>query len=128
MHPTKPMSPCLVPLAVPGSRRVERCYAIHGKGRARPPLRSARIELVLVDEARDVWNVLGFHADAGRFTRDAVDRETGWRILGWRMADGTRPLGDYDAVDPELAQLDRLPSPDPFGLREPPARGEAVPL
>ena len=31
---------------------------------------------------------------------------------GWRMADGSMPLGDYDAVDPELAQFDYLPVPN----------------
>lgn len=102
------ISPRRVPLALPGSRCVEHCYAVHGKGGCETA-RSARVELVLVDEARDVWNVLGFHAGADRFASDAVDCDANWRVLGWRMADGTRPFGDYDVVDPELAQLDQLP-------------------
>jgi hypothetical protein len=28
------------------------------------------------------------------------------------MADGSMPLSDYDAVDPELAQFDYLPVPN----------------
>jgi hypothetical protein len=28
------------------------------------------------------------------------------------MADGSMPLGDYDAVDPEFAQFDYLPVPN----------------
>ncbi|HEY6943458.1 hypothetical protein [Dokdonella sp.] len=115
MHHTNPtIPPCRVPLAVAGSRRIERCYAMLGKGGSELPLRSARIELVLVDDARDVWNVLGVRAEPARFASDAVDRDAGWRVLGWRMADGTRPLGDYDVVDPDLAQLERLPFPDPL--------------
>jgi len=114
MQQTNPISPRRVPLAVAGSRRIERCYAMLGKGGSELPLRSARIELVLVDDARDVWNVLGFRAEPARFASDAVDRDGGWRVLGWRMADGTRPLGDYDVVDPDLAQLEQLPCPDPL--------------
>jgi hypothetical protein len=34
-------------------------------------------------------------------------------ILGWCMANGSMPLGEYDEVDPELAQIDYLPSPNP---------------
>ena len=36
----------------------------------------------------------------------------GWRILGRRMADGTVPLGEYDAVDPDLGQFDYLAVPN----------------
>ncbi|HEU4664228.1 MAG TPA: hypothetical protein VFS55_09385 [Dokdonella sp.] len=114
MYRTNPNPPCRVPLCVPGSRRIERCYATLGKGRGEPPVGAARVELVLVDDARDVWNVLGVHAGSGRFATDAVGRGAGWRILGWRMADGTRPLGDYEVVDPDLAQLEQLPRPDSF--------------
>lgn len=112
MHRPFPTIPCRVPLAVPGSRRIERCYAMQGKGGGETPARNARVELVLVDDTRDVWNVLGFHPESHRFMSDALDPESDWRILGWRMADGSRPLGDYDVVDPDLAQLERLPRAD----------------
>jgi len=110
---SKTVPPCNVPLAVPGSLRVERCYAMHGKGWIQNPGWNARVELVLIDDSRDVWNVLGFHPEPRRFHTDAVDCESGWRILGWRMADGSKPHGEYDYVDPELAQIDRLPQPNP---------------
>jgi len=41
-----------VPLSVPGSRYVERCYGKHGKGYARTPPRYSAIELVLINEDR----------------------------------------------------------------------------
>lgn len=97
---------CRVPLAVPGSRRTERCYALQGKARGRNPGSNAHVELVLLDEERDVRNVLGYHRAPGRFVCDV---EPGWRVLGWRMADGSMPYGDYEQVDPELAQIHDLP-------------------
>ena len=33
------------------------------------------------------------------------------------MADGTMPLGDYDEVDPDLAQFDYLPVPNSESAR-----------
>jgi len=100
--------PGRMPLAVPGSRRTERCYALHGKARGRDPGWNAQVELVLLDGERDVRNVLGYHRAPGRFVCDV---EPGWRVLGWRMADGSLPYGDYEQVDPELAQIDGLPEP-----------------
>jgi hypothetical protein len=106
--PTPFFHPRSVPLAVPGSRRTERCYTLQGEARRRGPGSNARIELVLVDTERDVRNVLGFHYAPEHF---ACDVEPGWRVLGWRMADGSMPYGDYDQVDPDLAQIDGLPEP-----------------
>jgi len=107
MNETTPSSlTCRVPLAVPGSRRTERCYALQGKTRGRDPGANVLVELVLLDEERDVRNVLGYHRAQGRFVCDV---ESGWRVLGWRMADGSMPYGDYELVDPELAQIDQLP-------------------
>ena len=105
---TPPLLPCNVPLAVPGSRRTERCYALHGKARDRDPGWNTQVELVLVDAERDVRNVLGYHRTPDRFVCDV---EPGWRVLGWRMANGSMPYGDYDHVDPDLAQIDVLPEP-----------------
>lgn len=109
-HRTGTIAPCAVPLSVPGSRRVERCYAMPGKGSRIHA--EARVELVLVDEERDVWNVLGVHHAASRFSSSAVPTDASWRVLGWRMADGSMPFGDYDLVDPDLAMFERLPVPE----------------
>ena len=109
-HRADPIPPCAVPLSVPGSRRVERCYAMPGKGRRIHA--EACVELVLVDEERDVWNVLGMHHAAARFSSSAVPADASWRVLGWRMADGSMPFGDYDLVDPELATFEHLPVPE----------------
>jgi len=116
-----------VPLSVPGSRYIERCYAKHGKGYAHTPPSDAAIELVLIDESRQLRNVPGHCGDGHRYLTDAASIECGWRILGWRMADGSMPLGEYDEVDPELAQMDYLPAPNPPESRPwQPARSESV--
>jgi hypothetical protein len=112
-----------VPLSVPGSRYVERCYAEHGKGHVHTPPRDAAIELVLIDESRRLWNVPSHYGDGHRYLTDAVQVECGWRILGWRMADGSMPFGEYDEVDPELAQMDYLPAPSPPESRHGSLRG-----
>lgn len=36
----------------------------------------------------------------------------GWRVLGWRMPSEELRHGDYDVVDPDLADFDRLPRPN----------------
>lgn len=101
-----------VPLSVPGSRHVEHCYAAHGKGYARTPPRHSSIELVLVNAQRQLWRVAGTFPEPHKYLTDATTHDSGWRILGWRMADGSMPLGEYDTVDPELAQVDYLPVPN----------------
>jgi len=44
--------------------------------------------------------------------RRSTTHNSGWRILGRRMADGSMPLGDYEAVDLEVARIDYLPVPN----------------
>lgn len=101
-----------VPLSVPGSRHVEWCYGMHGKGFSGSPEAGAAIDLVLLNPLRQVWIAPGHYPDRHAYRTDAVERGSGWRILGWRMSDGSMPLGDYDAIDPELAQLVYLPLPN----------------
>jgi len=101
-----------VPLSVPGSRYVEHCYGEHGKGCCHTPPRGSAIELILVNAQRQLWRVAGYFPKPHRYLTDAISHNAGWRILGWRMADGSMPLGEYDAVDPELAQFDYLPVPN----------------
>lgn len=102
-----------VPLSVPSSRYVERCYGQHGKGYAGCPPRRANLELVLIDADRRLWTVDAFFPEPYTYVTDAVGLGgDGWKILGWRMADGTMPLGDYDEIDPDLAQFDYLPVPN----------------
>jgi len=102
-----------VPLSVPSSRYVERCYGEHGKAFAKTPPRNSEIELILINTQRQLWTVDGFFPELHTYVTDAVGLGgEGWRILGWRMADGTMPLGDYDEIDPDLAQFDYLPVPN----------------
>jgi len=102
-----------VPLSVPGSRQVERCYGMHGKGFAGSPEPGTAIDLLLINPLRQVWLAPGYFPERHSYRTDAVERDSGWRILGWRMADGSMPLGDHDDVDPELAQWDYLPLANP---------------
>lgn len=102
-----------VPLSVPGSLHVERCYGKHGKAYGGCPPRNSELKLVLIDAERKLWVVDGFFPEPHLYVTDAVGLGgDGWKILGWRMADESMPLGDYDAVDPELAQFDYLPVPN----------------
>lgn len=105
-----------VPLSVPGSRYVEECYGMHGAAAVKSPALGAALDLVLINRQRQLWTASGTHTRSHAYMTDAVGHDDGWRILGWRMADGSMPLGDYDAVDPELAQFDFLPLPNPDGL------------
>lgn len=112
-----------VPLSVPGSRYVEHCYGKHGKGYGGVPLHDSAIELILINAQRQLWTVEGYFPEPHAYLTDAVGTGgDGWKILGWRMADGSMPLGDYDAVDPELAQFDYLPVPNSV-----PARNHSTP-
>lgn len=109
-----------VPLSVPGSRHVERCYGKHGKGFGGCPPRRSNLELILLNAERMLWTVDGHFPEPHKYVTDAVGPGgDGWKILGWRMADGSMPLGEYDAVDPELAQFDYLPVPNPHDSQGP---------
>jgi len=112
-----------VPLSVPGSRYVEHCYGSHGKGYGRTPPRNSSIELILVNDQRQLWRVEGYFPEPHKYVTDAIGLGgDGWKILGWRMADGSMPLGDYDSIDPDLAQFDYLPAPN-----TPDARWHSIP-
>jgi hypothetical protein len=112
-----------VPLSVPGSRYVEHCYGKHGKAYGHTPPRNAAIVLILINAQRQLWRVDGYFPEPHSYLTDEVGSDEGWKILGWRMADGTMPLGEYDAVDPELAQFDYLPVPN-----APPPREHSTPF
>lgn len=119
-----------VPLSVPGSRYVEHCYGSHGKGYGGSPPRNSVIELILLNAQRQLWRVEGYFPEPHKYVTDAVGLGgDGWKLLGWRMADGSMPLGEYDALDPELAQLDHLPVPnalEPPWHSIPPHRDESA--
>jgi len=113
-----------VPLSVPGSRYVEHCYGKHGKGYGHTPPSNSEIVLILINAQRQLWRVDGYFPEPHKYVTDAVGLDgDGWKILGWRMADGTMPLGEYDAVDPDLAQFDYLPVPN-----APPPREHGTPF
>ena len=79
-----------VPLSVPGSRYVEHCYGKHGKGYGGCPPRGSELELVMINAQRQLWRVAGFFPEPHTYVTDAVGLGgDGWKILGWRMADGS---------------------------------------
>jgi len=108
------------PLALPSSKRIERCYAKHGKAFAHSPRQAVPIELLLINARREVRLVVGHCEHTHALMTDEVPRDGDkWKILGWRMVDGSMPLGDYDAVDPDLAQFEFLSGPNPAPARHP---------
>ena len=97
-------------LSLPTSKHTELCYAFQGKAHHHGPLRGERVELLLIDQERHVrW--VNSPADLSPIYPVEDDCD-GWRVLGWRMPSGELRHGDYDVVDPELADFDRLPVPN----------------
>jgi hypothetical protein len=79
--------------------------------------------LILLNAQRQLWRVDGYFPEPHKYVTDALGLcGDGWKILGWRMADASMPLGDYDAIDPDLAQFDYLPVPN-----SPEARRHSIP-
>jgi len=97
-------------LSLPTSQRTELCYAFEGKAHTWGPLTGERVELLLIDQERHTRWV---NSPAKLSPDYLVDEDCdGWRVLGWRLPSGELRHGDYDVVDPELADLDRLPVPN----------------
>lgn len=97
-------------LSMPTSKHTELCYAFQGKAHHHGPLSGERVELLLIDQERHVRWV---NSPADMSPIYPVDEDCdGWRVLGWRMPSGDLSHGDYDVVDPELADFDRLPRPN----------------
>ena len=85
------------------------CYATQGVGQWHHAPVPSDVMLVLVNEARQVREVEGRQVEHWVVRTDAVGYPSGWLILGWRMADASLPHGPLDAVDPLMADLDKLP-------------------
>lgn len=95
-----------VPLSLPTSKRLVYCYGMHGKASAHQAPYGAPVRLALINDAREIRLEDG-HLDgwAGHGYRCAATHVgDGWKTLGWVMSDGSLPLGELDALDPELAQ------------------------
>ena len=97
-------------LSLPTSKHTELCYAFEGKAHHHGPLVGECVELLLIDqERRTRW----VESPAKYSPLYPVDEDVdGWRVLGWRLPSGQLRHGDYDVVDPELADLERLPEPN----------------
>jgi len=81
---------------------------VRGKG-GPPRLSGERVELLLIlQEGHTRW----VNSPPKFSPRYPVEEDVeGWRVLGWRLPSGDLRHGDYDVVDPDLAEFDRLPVP-----------------
>ena len=69
------------------------------------------MELLLIDQERHTrWVNSPVRSYSVSYPVDE-DCE-GWRVLGWRLPSGELRHGEYDVVDPELADFDYLPTPN----------------
>jgi hypothetical protein len=100
-----------VPLMLPTSLRVFRCYASHGKGYGFTPLAyPCAVCILAVNAARDTRWEDGTYEGHHEWTCPALAGQGEWRRLG-AMADASLPVGELDTVDPDLTQFDYLPMP-----------------
>jgi hypothetical protein len=79
------------------------------------PISGERVERLLINQERLTRWV---NSPARLSPLYPVDEDVdGWRVLGWRLPSGELRHGDYDVVDPELDDIDRLPVPNtPWNL------------
>jgi hypothetical protein len=97
-------------LSLPTSKHTELCYAFEGKAHTWRPLTAERVELLLIDQERHRrWVISPARLSPDYPVDENVD---GWRVLGWRLPSGQLRHGEYDVVDPELADFERLPLPN----------------
>jgi hypothetical protein len=97
-------------LSLPTSKHTELCYAFEGKAHHQRPLSGERVELLLINQERHTRWV---NSPAHLSSIYPIDEDPdGCRVLGWRLPSGDLRHGDYDIVDPELADFDRLPVPN----------------
>lgn len=101
-----------LPLAKPDSKRVFHCYASHGKAYALacPREYPTTVRVLCINAARETRWELAVYEGTHQWRCDALPFNSGWRRLGWLPGDDSQPFGESDAVDPELAQFEYLPS------------------
>jgi hypothetical protein len=96
-------------LSLPTSQHIVECYACKGKAYIFGPLQGEISQLVLINAAGAIAYVRNKLWDPW----DAEDRPEGeWRVLGWRSLSTPRH-GDYDRVDPSMADFGKLQPPRP---------------
>jgi len=104
-----------LPLALPASKRVFHCYASHGKGygfASGPKAYPCQVRILAVSAGHETRWEDSVYTNLHKWSCPALAGQNEWRRLGWIMADGSLPFGDLDAVDPDLAQFNYLPSPN----------------
>ena len=99
-------------LSTSESKRVVHCYAIEGKADTFHPLALEQgAKAVLMNPDRIItWVPLSGEYRVSYGTNFLPPGE--WRVLGWRPPNNQPRHGEYDAVDPDLADWDALPEPN----------------
>ncbi len=103
------------PLSTPESKVVYRCYASHGVGYGKCPKWGAELRILCINtDTREVkWCDGRYGRSMSNYECDEMrGTSTGWKRLGWVMADGSLPHGELDTVDPLLTQVGYLPKID----------------
>lgn len=108
---TRGRSPPPKVLLLPTSACVIECYAIQGKGHHHRPLLDEVSELLLVNARQETCWVRNAGSYGGPYRTSAQrrPRENGLCSAGARVIEQPRELaGDFDRVDPEVADLHKL--------------------
>ncbi len=112
-------------LSLPTSARVIECYAIQGKGLHHRPLLGEVSELLLVNARQETCGVRNAGGYSGPY-ECATAPPGEWLVLGWRPRDRLprERAGEFDRVDPELADLRKLQylNPPPSASSSTPSR------
>jgi hypothetical protein len=98
-------------LSLPTSTLVVECYAIEGKAYVHRPLFGEPATILLIDSTRSVFEAAS-RTEYGEHWPTEPLPPGDWRVLGWRLPDGTLRHGPHDRVDPELADFVSLPVPN----------------
>lgn len=98
-------------LATPESKRVVRCYATQGKAYTFHPTIAGACRIILVNEVRDVLFVTRDDRTSEPYCSNEVPLGD-WFVLGRLPRNGELPHGELDDVDPELAEIEKLPRPN----------------
>lgn len=101
-------------LSLPTSARVIECYAIQGKAHHHWPLGGEVSDLLLVNARRETCWVRNAGGYGSPYECAGVPPGA-WLVLGWRPCDRLprERAGEFDRVDPTLADLDRLQALNP---------------
>ena len=112
-------------LSTPESARVFHCYAIEGKAYIHHGQEHCGGEVVLVNASREVVIVPKSVTINDWYGVDEPPPGD-WLVLGYRLPNNEMRYGEYDAVDPEMADLEKLPRPNRVAYEAKEALGHLI--